>query len=149
MEYIYLIVPILSLILCQIIKFIIESVQKKEIILGRLINGAGGMPSTHTTFSFSLTFTIMIYEGISSPLFAIALVFSMIVAYDAMGVRMESEKQAVAINQIVNQMFKNKPKEWYTHLKEEIGHEPLEVIMGIVFAFVSSTLINFIILSIQ
>lgn len=149
MEYVYLIVPIVSLILCQITKFIIESVQKKEIIIGRLINGAGGMPSTHTTFSFSLTFTIMLYEGITSPLFAIALIFSMIVAYDAMGVRMESEKQAVAINQIVNKMFKNKPKDWYTNLKEEIGHEPLEVIMGIVFAFISSTLINFIILSLH
>lgn len=144
-HYRYVIVPLTSLILCQILKFTIESIKKKKLIWGRLFNGAGGMPSTHTSFCFALTFTMMYQNGIDSPLFAITLVFSMIVSYDAMGVRMESGKQAEAINDIVENVFKNKPSISIKHLKEELGHDPLEVIMGVLFAFIVSTIFNFVI----
>ena len=142
-DYKFIIIPIISLVLCQILKFIIESIQKRKLIWGRLFNGAGGMPSTHTSFCFALTFTLGYQLGFSSPFFAIAQVFSMIVSYDAMGVRMESGKQAEAINDIVDSVFKNKKKLTIAHLKEELGHEPIEVFVGVIFAFVISTLCNF------
>lgn len=141
-DYIYLIIPFCSLILCQIIKFTIESIQNKKLKWGRLFNGAGGMPSSHTTFSFALTFTLAYREGITSPLFAVALIFSLIVSYDAMGVRMESGKQAIAINQILDKIFEDKPQKWMRHLKEELGHKPLEVIVGIFFSFIMSFVLN-------
>lgn len=139
-SYKYIIIPILSLISCQIIKFIIESIQNKKIKWGRLFNGSGGMPSTHTSFSFALFFTLGYSLGFDSPLTAITLVFSMIVSYDAMGVRLESERQAIAINQIVDKIFDDAPSTWGKHLKEELGHKPLEVLVGVLFAFVSSSL---------
>ena len=142
-EFQYILIPLISLILCQFTKFILESIQKKKFIWGRLFNGAGGMPSTHTSFCFALVFTILYNDGITSPLFAIALVFSMIVSYDATGVRMESGRQAEAINHIVENLFKNKPSESIKHLKEELGHDPLEVFVGILFAFVVSTVCHF------
>ncbi|MDD3341145.1 MAG: divergent PAP2 family protein [Bacilli bacterium] len=141
-EYVYLLIPFISLILCQIIKFTIESIQNHKLKWGRLFNGAGGMPSSHTTFSFALTFTIGYRLGFTTPLFAIALVFSLIVCYDAMGVRMESGKQAYAINQILDKIFEDRPAKWMQHLKEELGHKPLEVLVGIVFAFGISLLLN-------
>lgn len=141
-DYVYLIVPVVSLLLCQVIKFTIESLQNHKLKWGRLFNGAGGMPSSHTTFSFALTFTLAYREGITSPLFAIALIFSLIVSYDAMGVRMESGRQAYAINQILDKIFEDKPQKWMKHLKEELGHKPLEVVVGILFALAMSLLLN-------
>jgi len=144
-EYIYIIIPITSLLLCQGLKFAIETIKYKELRWRRLFNGTGGMPSTHTSLTFSLTFTFMYNFGMTNPIFALSLVVSMVVAYDAMGVRMETGKQAQAINKMMKKIFAGKPTEWAKHLKEEVGHKPLEVLIGIVFAFLMSTILNNII----
>lgn len=146
-EYIYLIVPFVSLIVCQIIKFGIESFKFKKLMWGRLFNGAGGMPSTHTTFSFSLTTLLGLTLGPTSPLFATALVFSCIVSYDAVGVRFESGKQAKAINEIVDELGKNKKSKLIIEdLKESLGHYPLEVLAGAILGCLTSVITYFIIL---
>lgn len=137
-EYIYLLVPFTSLVSAQIIKFIIESTKNKKLMWGRLFNGSAGMPSSHTSFSFSLTVLLLLTQGATSPLFAISLIFSFIVAYDSMGVRLESGKQAEAINVIVDEMFSNKPKITIARLKEQIGHKPLEVLVGMLLGTIVS-----------
>lgn len=129
-DYVYLLVPFTSLVLAQIIKFTIESIKAKRLVWGRLFNGSAGMPSSHASFSFSLTVIILFIHGLTSPLFAISLIFSFIVAYDSMGVRMESGKQAVAINTIVGEMVETNSKITIAKLKEKLGHKPLEVLMG-------------------
>ncbi|MEG0022277.1 MAG: divergent PAP2 family protein [Bacilli bacterium] len=138
-DYIYLIVPFVSLIICQIIKFTIESVKYKELQWGRLLNGAGGMPSTHTTFSFSLTTLLGLTIGIKDPLFAVAVIFSFIVSYDAIGVRFESGKQAAAINDLVDEAKRrNKKMIKIEELKEQLGHKPLEVFGGAILGVITS-----------
>lgn len=134
----YLIVPFVTLFTSQIIKFVTESIKEKKLKFARLFNGSGGMPSSHTAFTFSLAFSILFNEGVSSPLFAIALIFSIIVAYDSMGLRMESGKQAQAINMIVDEIFEENPSQGFNKLKEKLGHKPVEVFMGIVFALFMS-----------
>ena len=141
-RYCYILIPFITLLICQILKFIIESWQNKKSMWSRLFYGAGGMPSAHTSFSFSLVFTLGYQEGFTSPFFAIALIFSMIVSYDAMGVRLETERQAIAINQLLDYVFKNQPEKRGKILKEELGHLPLEVFAGIIFAFIVSTFLN-------
>lgn len=132
-KYKYIIVPFITIMLTQIIKFIIESIQNKRLSWNRLFNGSGGMPSSHNAFVFSLTTLIGIKEGISSPIFAISLIFSLIVMYDSMGLRMETENQAITINKLVDNLIKGDTKKSYNILKEEIGHKPFEVICGIIF----------------
>lgn len=129
-EYIYLICPFTALIICQIIKFGIESIKNKKMNFARLFNGCGGMPSSHTTFSSSITMLIGYTLGFNSPIFATALIFTFIVSYDAMGLRFESGKQAEAINYIFEQFIKGNRKQSYTKLKEQLGHKPLEVLVG-------------------
>ena len=58
MKYIYIICPFVSLILCQLIKMLIEIFKNKKIDLTRFTNGDGGMPSSHTTFISSITMLI-------------------------------------------------------------------------------------------
>lgn len=138
----YLIVCFTSLILCQIIKFAIESIKIRKLRWRRLFNGSGGMPSSHSSFTSALTMTVFLIDGPTSTFFAISLVFSLIIMYDALGVRLESEKQAEAINHLVKKLINKPSKEGFIKLKEEIGHEPSEVLMGIVLG-VAVSLIYF------
>ena len=129
-HYKYITIPLITLVLCQIIKFGIESIKSKKLKWGRLFNGSGGMPSSHTSFSTSITMLIGLNFGFDSPFFALPLVFTLIVAYDAMGLRWESGKQAEAINLIFDSFVRGKPKKGFKRLKEQLGHKPLEVIAG-------------------
>lgn len=144
-EYKYIIVPFITLLLCQTLKFIIESIINRKLSWNRLFNGTGGMPSSHTSFSSSLTMMIGLNVGFTSPMFAIALVFTFIVSYDAMGLRMESGKQAEAINKIVDETFSKKSKKEYKRLKEKLGHKPLEVLVGILFGITSALVFTYLI----
>lgn len=119
--------------MCQIIKFTIESFQNKKLNFARLFNGCGGMPSSHTSFSSAITMLVGYNLGFDNPIFAVALVFTFIVAFDAMGLRMESGKQAEQINYILDEFLKGKPKSGIGRLKEELGHQPFEVLVGLLF----------------
>ena len=143
-DYIYIIGPFISLVVCQLIKFFIESWKNKRLEWGRLFNGAGGMPSTHTTFSMSLTTLIGYTVGIKEPLFAACLIFSFIVSYDAIGVRYESGKQAAAINDIVDELEKKHKKKYrIDELKEQLGHKPYEVMGGALLGFFMGSIFYF------
>ena len=141
-EYKYVLIPIISIIAAQILKTLIETISTKHFSLERLFNGAGGMPSTHTTAVISLTTLMYIDYGITSELFAICLIFSLIVMYDAMGIRYETGKQAEIINVLAK---KANLKESFVLLKEKIGHKPIEVLGGIIFGIMLATLLNYII----
>ena len=141
-KYKYLLVPIITLLMCQTVKFTIESIFNRKLIWGRLFNGTGGMPSSHTSFSTSLTMMIGLNEGFSSPLFAISLVFTLIVSYDAMGLRMESGKQAEAINKLFDETFKDGNM---TKLKEKLGHKPEEVLVGLIFGTLSALFFTYLV----
>lgn len=129
-KYQYLICPFFTLFICQLIKFTYESIRDEKLNFARLFNGTGGMPSSHTSFSSSLTVLIGHNLGFDSPIFAVALVFTFITAYDAMGLRFESGLQAEAINQINEELGKTK-KKGFKFLKEKLGHKPLEVLVGL------------------
>ena len=109
-KYIYIICPFVTLVICQIIKFIIEAIENKKMNFARLINGCGGMPSSHTSLSSSETMLIGFEMGFDTPLFAACLIFTFITAYDAMGLSWESGKQAEAINLIFDSFVRGKPK---------------------------------------
>lgn len=141
-DYKFLVVPVITLLICQTLKFIIESVINKELVWGRLFNGTGGMPSSHTSFATALTMMLGLNLGFDSPLCAIALVFTFIVSYDAMGLRMESGKQAEAINKLFDETFKDKG---IAKLKEKLGHKPEEVLAGMILGIVSALFFTFVI----
>lgn len=95
------------------------------------------MPSSHSAFVCSLATTIGITEGVSSPLFAMAVALSAIVMYDAAGVRRAAGRQAKILNQIIESEGEN--INVHEKLIELLGHTPLEVyvgaLVGIVMAF--------------
>ena len=127
----YIIIPFFIAILSQIVKTIIETIKYKKINISRLFDGMGGMPSTHSALVASITTLIYLNYGITSPLFSISLIFSLIVIYDSMGIRYESGKQAEVINNTLG-----------TNLKEQLGHKPIETLIGVLFGIVLSIILN-------
>jgi uncharacterized protein len=98
---------------------------------------AGGMPSTHSAIIVAATTALGMLRGIASPEFAFGVTVSMIVLYDAAGVRRQAGEQARVINAIIEDLAHGHPlKE--ENLKELLGHTPGEVIIGVFVGFIVS-----------
>ena len=97
--------------------------------------GTGGMPSSHAAGVVALTTGVGLYEGVHTALFAVTLMFTIIVICDAQGVRLATGKQAEILNTIMEDIYwKKRIQE--EKLKELIGHTPIEVIIGILIGLV-------------
>lgn len=127
-EYKYIIVPFSVWFGIQLFKFIYDLVKSKKFNFKRLMQ-AGGMPSSHSGVVISLTTMIGKNVGINSPLFAVALIFSFIVMYDAAGVRRAAGKQAKLLNKIVETPGLTS-LQVSERLVEVLGHTPVQVIVG-------------------
>ena len=121
-------ISILSWFIAQVIKIIIDLVKTKSLDF-ELIVSSGGMPSSHSSFVTALFTNVGLREGFDSPLCAICFVLSMVVMYDAAGVRRAAGKQAKVLNQILAD-FEHKNYKVDEKLKELLGHTPIEVAAG-------------------
>lgn len=115
----------------QGIKIILTLIVDKKFDASRIV-GTGGMPSSHSSFTMSLSFSIGKYYGFDSSLFAIALIFSFVTMYDAQGIRRAAGKQAEILNMLI---LEHKIPD-VGELKELLGHTPLEVAAGALLGIV-------------
>lgn len=125
-KYIY--IPFLLWFGIQLFKLIYDLVTTKKFNFKRIM-GAGGMPSSHTAVVTSLAMLVGKSEGFDSAMFAVALVFAMVVMYDAAGVRRAAGKQAHLLNKIIETPGLT-GVEVQERLVEVLGHTPLQVIVG-------------------
>ena len=132
-DYKFLIIPIIAWATVQVFKFLADAVKNKKLNFKRLVE-TGGMPSSHSATVTSLMTAIGISEGLSSPIFAVAFVFSIIVMYDAAGVRRAAGKQASILNQLINS--KQVHVDTNEKLKELLGHTPVQVIVGAIYGVI-------------
>ena len=141
----YLIVALSSWFIAQVIKTIIHAVLTGKINWERLF-GDGGMPSGHSATVSSLAMLAGLSKGLDSFEFAIAAVLAIIVCHDAMGVRLETGKQAVLINEMQKAVEILSKKELpEVKLKEFVGHTPSQVFAGILIGLLNACLIYFLI----
>jgi hypothetical protein len=125
----------------QVLKTLIYAGVNRRFDWSRLI-GDGGMPSGHSaTVAAMATRSGMIY-GLGSFEFAVTVMLAIIVMHDAMGVRLETGKQAKAINEMMEllktlgQDITNEEK-----LKEFVGHTPSQVVAGAILGIVIALLL--------
>lgn len=121
---------ILSVILAQTAKIIIASIKHKKIDFSLLLS-TGGMPSSHTSLVISLVAGIYYEQGISALAIA-AGVFAAIVIHDAVTIRRAVGFQSEALNNLVKKLHIDHQKK----LKELLGHNVMEVIMGAVLGLI-------------
>ena len=143
-DFKYILIPIIAVAICQTIKFFVELLTNHKVSLIRLLDGAGGIPSSHSTVTSCLATLIGLDYGFNSPIFAVSLFLCLVVMYDAMGIRYETEKQAKVINKITQKIkLKNLTGE-LQELKEEVGHKPIEVLCGFILGTSIALMYTFI-----
>lgn len=131
----YFVVPFVAWVIAQTSKVIVDSVLLHRFSVRRLAT-AGGMPSSHSALVVALTTIIGRLQGIESPLFAMALVFSTVVMYDATGVRRAAGQQAMILNRLLDDLFIAHQGIRQERLRELLGHTPIEVIAGALLGLV-------------
>ncbi|MFA6074573.1 MAG: divergent PAP2 family protein [Negativicutes bacterium] len=133
---------IISWAIAQLLKVFFDYARNGCFDATRLV-GTGGMPSSHTALVVALTAAVGIKCGFASPDFAVAAILSAVVMYDATGIRRAAGRQATALNKIIKEMTEGHPvKE--VHLKELLGHTPVEVIAGAVLGVVVALVLQYI-----
>ena len=136
----FIITAISSWFIAQVLKLIIHTVVYKKFDITRLF-GDGGMPSGHSATVCSLAVICGLVCGTGSIEFAISVVLAVIVCHDAMGVRLETGKQAVLLNEIIesfNILATEKLPE--VKLKEFVGHTPIQVISGALLGMINAVI---------
>ena len=127
----------------QVIKAILYAILNKEFRLERLF-GDGGMPSGHSATVSAMVMMALLHYGVGSFEFAITTMLAIIVMHDAMGVRLETGRQAEVINELTalfeevvdefnaEETLEKKFQKVFSEdkLKEYVGHTPIQVIAG-------------------
>jgi uncharacterized protein len=121
-------VTLASWVIAQSIKVVIGVIQERRFDF-RWFVGTGGMPSSHSAGASSLATAVGINYGFDSVYFALAAAFTIVVMFDAQGVRRATGRQARILNRIMEDIYW-KGKIQGERLRELVGHTPLEVIMG-------------------
>lgn len=125
----YFIVPGIAWVIAQVSKVITDSVLSRRLNVRRLAT-AGGMPSSHTALVVALTTVIGRLQGLGTPMFALSLIFSLLVMYDATGVRRAAGQQAAILNRLLDDLFIAHQGIRQERLRELLGHTPIEVFVG-------------------
>ncbi|MDP4238478.1 MAG: divergent PAP2 family protein [Bacteroidota bacterium] len=135
-------VVFISMVSAQLYKLIESLFRKRKIIWTRLWE-TGGMPSSHSSSVVALTTAIGITQGLNTGAFAVSTVLSVIVMYDAAGIRKAAGEHAGVINQLTefiiaafDKRFKNEK------LKELLGHSYSEVLAGAILGFLIGFLLK-------
>jgi acid phosphatase family membrane protein YuiD len=121
------------------LKPFVDKLQKKKFNPFRMLD-TGGMPSSHTSMVTTLTAGVAVYQGITSPLFGISLIFSLYFIFEATGLRQEVGNQARVLNEIIE-----KARETHhinaEELQELIGHTWAEVMGGFALGILMALII--------
>lgn len=122
---------LLAMLSAQAFKFLRALATRRRPDFTRLV-GTGGMPSAHSASVTALSTAVGLAEGWHSTVFGVAAFFSLVVMYDATGIRRAAGMQARILNRMLEEMHdlhKLKPE----RLSELLGHTPLEVVVGAVY----------------
>ena len=128
----FLITSTSSWLIAQVVKTVIHAIVNKKLDMTRLF-GDGGMPSGHSAPVTSLaSFSALVY-GTGSFQFAVCAILAIIVCHDATGVRLETGKQALLLNELIKAFeVLSTEKLPEVKLKEFVGHTPIQVLAGII-----------------
>ncbi len=127
-------IPVLAWAVAQLLKVLTDSWKRRRFSI-RSIGLSGGMPSSHTAMTVCLTTILARRLGTGSPIFAAAAILTVVVVYDATGVRRAAGQQGLILNQMIEDLRSNLGLR-YERVRELFGHTPFEVLAGVLLGFV-------------
>lgn len=122
----------LAWLLAQVLKMLLFTISTRRVDFSRLVD-TGGMPSSHSAFVAGLCTCVGATEGWHSVMFAVTVCFSLIILYDATNLRRSAGYHASVLNEIVPKLLRGevlKEVVTYRQLRELLGHNPAEVLVG-------------------
>ena len=126
-------------LVAQVSKVVYESVRYG--FSAKRLTGGGGMPSSHSATMMGLTVGCLLTQSAASPEFAIAVFLSMVVMYDAMGVRLETGQQAKILNRMRERdIAQGREPLCDEPLDEKMGHTLSEVIVGVIIGIAAAVI---------
>ncbi|MFA6306874.1 MAG: divergent PAP2 family protein [Patescibacteria group bacterium] len=139
-----LIAPLAAALIAQFAKLFIKSNNLK--FDWQSISSYSGMPSSHAAMIISLTASIGLTQGFSSPLFFVSIILCFFIIRDALGLRNYVGQHGQILNNLIRDLNNNKiiTKEKYPLLVEKIGHTPAQIIAGAALGFLISLIIFYI-----
>lgn len=138
--YDYILAPLIALILAQGTKVWLRSLKRR--VTWRDAFTYSDMPSGHTAIVAALVMILALKQGLSSPAFAIALVFAAIVITDAVGLRNYLGQHGKTLNILVKDLKEDEFLDrTYPELLEHIGHTPLQVTIGALVGILTSLIV--------
>ncbi len=135
----FLLTGVSSWFVAQVAKTVLHLIIYKKLDFARMY-GDGGMPSGHSATVASLATICGLRCGFGSVEFAISAIMAIIVCHDATGVRRETGKQAMILNELLEFFDPEHP----TDLKELVGHTPIQVMWGILIGIGNALLMHFV-----
>jgi len=132
-----LIAGLTAWLLAQVIKMPLNYLYTRKWNWALLLT-TGGMPSSHSSLMTGTVFAVGLYHGFDNPIFALGVAVTMIVTYDAAGVRRQAGIHAQRINVLFGELLTGHPVS-ERDLREVLGHTPLEVMGGILLGLIVAT----------
>ena len=127
-------VPFFTWLGIQCFKVLWDLLETKKFNFKRIM-GAGGMPSSHSAIVMAITVMVGKNAGFDSWEFALSLVFSGVVMYDAAGIRRAAGKQATLLNKIIETPGLT-GMQVQEKLVEVLGHTPFQVLVGAIIGII-------------
>ena len=135
-----LIIALVTLLSAQLLKFMGTWLFARRIDFTRL-TGMGGMPSAHAASVSALSTSVGLETGWHSTLFGAVAFISLLIIYDATGIRQAASRQAQLLNQMLEDL-----KTHHTirgeRLVERLGHTYAEVFVGTVYGVLLALLLH-------
>jgi acid phosphatase family membrane protein YuiD len=136
----YIIAPVVGWVIAQGAKYIIRSIKGRSFKGFRQLYLSGSMPSAHSATTVALLTVVGIKDGIDSAVFGIALLFAVVVMYDAMMVRRSSGEQGESLTALIKEQ---KSKVRLPRVAR--GHTPPEVFVGALLGVAIGTVVGLLI----
>lgn len=133
-------IALVTLFSAQILKFVGTWVVAKRVDFTRL-TGMGGMPSAHAASVSALSTCVGLENGWDSPLFGVVAFISLLIIYDATGIRQAASRQAQLLNQMLEDL-KTQHTIRGERLVERLGHTYAEVFVGTAYGIAMALMLH-------
>jgi len=125
-----MVVPLLIWLATGVLKFSLSCFRTRKITLKHI--GSGGFPSNHTAIIVGTTMFIGFIYGLDAPVFVLGMAISIIIIFDAIGLRNEVGRHSVYLNELKGD----------SEFRERTGHSLLEVLGGVLWGTLIAYLLS-------
>jgi uncharacterized protein len=133
-------IAVLTLLSAQILKFLGTLFVRRRVDFTRL-TGMGGMPSAHAASVSALSTSVGLEAGFDSTSFGAVAFISLLIIYDATGIRQAASRQAQLLNQMLEDL-KTQHTIRGERLVERLGHTYAEVFIGTLYGVLIALMLH-------